>query len=192
MQVKVQFSDPAGSFVHNSNGKQVQIELQHGCRPGQAFLCVGLSKPVNTCFHHTPQIFCQDTGSTELLLHNQQHACTTKHMLMHPHAEQCCSKCAATLLISLCHSWIILNVSNLDAAAAAAVIARVASHGCLNHQRIWHHVTNLCLGCGPVAGQFSPKLTLSLLQLHFASNCIAGQQDITRHATKSLMLQWLN
>ena len=55
VQVKVQYSDPAGSFLHTSSAKQVCIVLRHGHRPGTAEIDINLPKAVRarTCFPHT-------------------------------------------------------------------------------------------------------------------------------------------
>ncbi|DBA78175.1 hypothetical protein WJX79_002289 [Trebouxia sp. C0005] len=42
--VKVQYSDPAGTFLHTSTGKQVEVILRHGHRPGTAEIEIGLPK----------------------------------------------------------------------------------------------------------------------------------------------------
>ena len=55
VQVKVQYSDPAGSFLHTSSAKQVSVVLRHGHRPGTAEIDINLPKAVRacTCFPHT-------------------------------------------------------------------------------------------------------------------------------------------
>ena len=44
--MKVQYSDPAGSFLHSNAAKQVDIALRQGRRFGTAELEVGLPKLV--------------------------------------------------------------------------------------------------------------------------------------------------
>lgn len=52
LQVKVQYSDPAGSFLHTSAAKQVNVVLRHGHRPGTADIEISLPKLV--CVLHCP------------------------------------------------------------------------------------------------------------------------------------------
>ncbi len=44
--MKVQYSDPAGTFLHTSTGKQVEVTLRYGHRPGTAEVEIGLLKLV--------------------------------------------------------------------------------------------------------------------------------------------------
>lgn len=46
VQVKVQYSDAAGSFLHTSSAKQVSVVLRHGHRPGTAEIDIDLPKAV--------------------------------------------------------------------------------------------------------------------------------------------------
>lgn len=56
VQVKVQYSDAAGSFLHTSSAKQVSVVLRHGHRPGTAEIDIDLPKAVSAHFcshiHH--------------------------------------------------------------------------------------------------------------------------------------------
>ena len=49
VQVKVQYSDPAGSFLRTSAAKQVSVLLRHGHRPGTAEIDISLPKAVRGC-----------------------------------------------------------------------------------------------------------------------------------------------
>lgn len=46
LQVKVQYSDPAGTFLHTSSAKQVSVVLRHGYKPGTAEIEIELPKVV--------------------------------------------------------------------------------------------------------------------------------------------------
>lgn len=62
VQVKVQYSDPAGSFLRTSAGKQVSLLLRHGHRPGTAEIDIGLPKAVRGCiskFYEAAHAHCE-------------------------------------------------------------------------------------------------------------------------------------
>ena len=59
LQVKVQYSDPSGSFLHTAASKQVEVVLRHGKRPGTAEIEIGLPKLVRRrVTHEDTFVFC--------------------------------------------------------------------------------------------------------------------------------------
>ncbi|DBB11144.1 TPA: DNA helicase, variant 2 [Trebouxia sp. C0006] len=60
--VKVQYSDPAGTFLHTSTGKQVEVLLRHGHRPGTAEIEIGLPKMLSLPIQPPMALLANKTG----------------------------------------------------------------------------------------------------------------------------------